>query len=69
MSASHNTKINTSIEGEKIVAYPKPISSRLLDAYAKENSLSKSKVVAESVKQFFDRLPSEKRAQYLKNKY
>lgn len=69
MSSSHKNKVDVSLEGSRLCAYPNPIYTRMLDAYSKENNVSKSQIITNSIKQFFDKLPNETRAKYLKNSY
>ena len=54
MSVSHKNKIDVSLNGKRLCAYP--------------NELSKSKVIGKAIKQFFDTMPNDIKARYLNSR-
>jgi hypothetical protein len=68
MSASHKNKVDTSLNGQRLCSYPNEPYNKLLDNYSKQNELSKSKVISKAIKKFFDTMPNEIKANYLKPK-
>ena len=68
MSVSHKNKIDVSLNGMRLCAYPNEPYNKLLENYSKTNELSKSKVIGKAIKQFFDTMPNDIKARYLNSR-